>query len=694
MELTVHECSNQRVSTPIEIENFKTIPIVDQSKLHTWYETDDIIDNFFTTIAKVELLFENEAGDVNSSNKLAFFAYLLNSIRSEKSAEKSPEERCEDSPFASFENDEGVIDMSGATELLGSDSGRTFNMPLDSIIVNDDDSIDTQQSSSFIIESVKNIVISALNMISLNNLNCISEEFQAFTSLQNEIKAIDLKVTLKARPLRVQFDIDESILSLLLKLHSKLSNRKDSFKTSREHLNQYNFDSRIGDGPYFIGCLLKKFILSCTKRLDPVNSFETNLSKVLSVVDQYRRKIWPEKASEPPTSKEKADCDRPMDTDDIEDKEVAERKRKALERKQQILNKFSSLQDAFMKSNKINFENEDASMDSVQSNAEAESDENMPYDKMSTNMENIPSKYKPKMYQCVICGDSGYSTLERCFVQAVLLQSTSVLGNVTAHSLFDEGSENPLPSNQPSSSRSTTEASVHHLPPTYRIPTSDEESGHFSQRLTFADYFEHRVDNCSNLFGAESWLSSVNIGWCGGVHAQSCGHLMHMDCYQSYISTIFKNRNGNPYKLFILFLIHFFHVGPELLDYGCPLCRKVANSVLPIIPNFANLYALVKCRNNDPREVATEIFDLLSNGDQARLANTTEEESKFLKKLAMSIEDVLKATEPEYRNIRVEPCSQSLFLFLSSIARINLECIVVLWIRNFSITPNTTCFGK
>lgn len=131
-----------------------------------------------------------------------------------------------------------------------------------------------------------------------------------------------------------------------------------------------------------------------------------------------------------------------------------------------------------------------------------------------------------------------------------------------------------------------------------------------------------------------------------------------------------------------------------MLDYGCPLCRKIVNSVLPIIPNFANLYALVKSRNNDPISVANEVFDLLSNGDNSRLANTTEDESKFLKVLAMSIEDVLKATEPQYRNIRVEPCSQSLFLFLSSISRINLEYIVILWRRNLSMSSNTSCFGK
>ena len=133
----------------------------------------------------------------------------------------------------------------------------------------------------------------------------------------------------------------------------------------------------------------------------------------------------------------------------------------------------------------------------------------------------------------------------------------------------------------------------------------------------------------------------------------------------------------------------------DLVEYSCPLCRKTANSVLPIIPNFANLYALVKSRNNkDPHGVAMEILDLLSNGDKSRLANTTEDESKFLKVLAMAIEDVMKATEPQYRNIRVEPSPQSLFLFLSSISRTNLEYIILLWLKNLLRSNHqTSCFG-
>jgi len=31
---------------------------------------------------------------------------------------------------------------------------------------------------------------------------------------------------------------------------------------------------------------------------------------------------------------------------------------------------------------------------------------------------------------------------------------------------------------------------------------------------------------------------SVNIGWEGGVYAQSCGHYLHLDCHKSYIDAL------------------------------------------------------------------------------------------------------------------------------------------------------------
>lgn len=53
--------------------------------------------------------------------------------------------------------------------------------------------------------------------------------------------------------------INESIISLLLKLHSHLSGIPDSYNPEEEEEeNSTTEDAPIGDGPYFIERLLKK----------------------------------------------------------------------------------------------------------------------------------------------------------------------------------------------------------------------------------------------------------------------------------------------------------------------------------------------------------------------------------------------------------------------------------------------------
>lgn len=56
-------------------------------------------------------------------------------------------------------------------------------------------------------------------------------------------------------------EVNESIISLLLKLHSHLSGNPDSYNPD-EPSSSSNFDpsvdSRIGDGPYFVAKLLQR----------------------------------------------------------------------------------------------------------------------------------------------------------------------------------------------------------------------------------------------------------------------------------------------------------------------------------------------------------------------------------------------------------------------------------------------------
>ncbi len=52
---------------------------------------------------------------------------------------------------------------------------------------------------------------------------------------------------------------NESIISLLLRIHSKLSNYQDSFRP--DSVTAEDLDRRIGDGPAFIGKVLTRIMM-------------------------------------------------------------------------------------------------------------------------------------------------------------------------------------------------------------------------------------------------------------------------------------------------------------------------------------------------------------------------------------------------------------------------------------------------
>lgn len=55
------------------------------------------------------------------------------------------------------------------------------------------------------------------------------------------------------------FNANESIISLLLRIHSKLSGCQDSFRV--EDMKLEELDKRIGDGAIFVGKALTRIIL-------------------------------------------------------------------------------------------------------------------------------------------------------------------------------------------------------------------------------------------------------------------------------------------------------------------------------------------------------------------------------------------------------------------------------------------------
>ncbi|PIA60262.1 hypothetical protein AQUCO_00300046v1 [Aquilegia coerulea] len=67
---------------------------------------------------------------------------------------------------------------------------------------------------------------------------------------------------------------------------------------------------------------------------------------------------------------------------------------------------------------------------------------------------------------------------------------------------------------------------------------------------------------------------------CDGIHISSCGHAVHQECRDRYITSLRERYNRR---------IGFeggHVVDPDQEEFLCPVCRRLANSVLPTVPGY------------------------------------------------------------------------------------------------------------
>ncbi|XP_042224390.1 E3 ubiquitin-protein ligase ubr3-like [Homarus americanus] len=375
--------------------------------------------------------------------------------------------------------------------------------------------------------------------------------------------------------------IEESIISLLIKLHSKLTGKPNSYRPNFSDTS----DSRIGDGPFFITKLLNKI-----GRND--SSARQGILETISCLYCKREEDSSASSEEEARARE-------------------EKKKRAKERQKRVIAEFANRQRQFMEQNK----------------AEAAESETSGNDAMEVEEEQ-PERHKE--YDCVICNQSIPSTPERPVGLVVLLQATSVLGHRTS-------SQKPL-----------------------GVPTTDSERTRLKQRrYTLGQYMEERTDTLNRHFDYNSWLVSMNIGWEGGVHVQTCGHHLHLDCHQSYLLALRSQpRPNNPLNV-------------DKGEYWCPLCRQLGNSVLPISPEIGDLSAMVKHPSTHDSDLVEEVDRLLLDLTVPTFSST------LTKAMAQMMEDMTIATYAKYRNVSSNPSTPSLFMFVSSILRTNLEVELV-----------------
>ncbi|XP_070388387.1 E3 ubiquitin-protein ligase ubr3 isoform X2 [Dermacentor albipictus] len=399
-------------------------------------------------------------------------------------------------------------------------------------------------------------------------------------------------------------EIDESLVSLLLKLHSKLSGRPDSYRLPDKDQGgptpEEQERDRVGAGPHFLGLLLDKLV-----RLTRTGDRE-------SPVEEVRRRIWPPQFSDGEGSS--ATPSTSAAAREASDRE--ERRRRAKERQMKLMAEFANRQKSFLKKA---MEIETEELDMAEQLSEPET------------MVSVA-----KEYECVICSQTSPSTVARPVGMVVLLQATSVMGHAREEEEADR-----------------------------KLPCSDEERLPLLRDASRSAYMKQRFETLTMHFDDFPLAQSVNIGWEGGVHVQTCGHYLHLDCHKSYM---LSQRSQQSQRLQT--------VAVERGEYWCPLCRQLANSVLPLHPEEPR-GTLVR-RGMTPN--AQLVQDL-----SAMLAHKPPVEEPTIKEMRPFMEDLTNATFSQYRTISYLPNSHSLVLFLCSIARTNLEAEIVLRKRNLCL---------
>ena len=371
--------------------------------------------------------------------------------------------------------------------------------------------------------------------------------------------------------------VNESILSLLLKLHSRLSGRPDSYLPSNERrADPTLMRSRIGDGCFFI-----------EKVLDTICNLD---GTYLQLIQDTRTQLWPTEVA--------VETERVMS---IKREEAEDRRQKAHERRQKILGKMAARQRVF-RENTMEVEGEEEEMEADRDNL-GQSEE----------------------YVCVLCHQSQASSEDRPMGLVVVLQTTSVLGH---------------------KKRQDSAGLV--------LPTSEEEetSAPYVEESLASEY-RGRLEELVRQFDSPSHLMSVNIGWQGGVHVQSCGHHIHLACHDHYMTTL------------------KFKPGADI-EFPCPMCRRLANTVLPILPDMK----VVRPMSQSPVDLGLEVADLLRDPHFPEVSPESalmQAKTKFIEKLSNTtphLQHKIASDSPNHANT-------DMLLFLCSVARTNLELDLV-----------------
>ncbi|XP_011496807.1 PREDICTED: E3 ubiquitin-protein ligase UBR3 [Ceratosolen solmsi marchali] len=615
--------------------------------LSGWFKNNNLSENLRTLIPRVVLIQEPEQSSSDSEFEWEIQGEMTEVTMLNDSADESSSGGVLALPSSSDNNDvpdDSTTDAASLSALptTSVEYGITY-VPEDRVVaIPRDDSEDdllplsralppsTEESTVFALEShptpntnemnsqpalpptiPRPAVLAGNEMVFVNSIisrlnNTESTSIEIVPSTSNSHKHFRRRdpQTGAAQPQMVR--VGESIISLLLKLHSQLSGVPDSYNPeefleaeagSSMDTSAPAIESRIGDGPFFISQLLKKIA-----NLDPMCRE--------NIIDS-RNRLWPRMQ----------DCEE--EQRERENREKEERRRRARERQQKLMAEFASKQKLFMEKA---MESDDADgfvMD-------WDSDEGQT--KMASKKE----------YDCVICNQTTPSSEDKPMGLVVLVQATSVIGHERQH------------------------------PERLTLPTSDDDPPiRQPNDDTRGAHFDYRIDELNRSFDTLSWLISLNLGWEGGVHVQTCGHHLHLDCLKSYLQSLRSSQRQQ-------------NLAVDRGEYNCPLCRQLANSVLPLSPQLGECSAVVCSRHSSPETILLELNNFLKEIQRSPVT------SNLAMAMGKAMEDMTSSTYLKYKQKNWSTSHQNLFLFVTSVARTNFEVELVQRGGSLCIPPPTT----
>lgn len=166
---------------------------------------------------------------------------------------------------------------------------------------------------------------------------------------------------------------------------------------------------------------------------------------------------------------------------------------------------------------------------------------------------------------------------------------------------------------------------------------------HDSQAMVLATFVQKSSVLCQIRSSSENATENVSDSYYipasfgPSPHISTCGHVMHVACWQKHFDMILAKENRRPYRL-----RHSLSFDVHKSEYLCPLCEGLCNTVMPLLPPISSF---TEPENMKSFENLT--FDSWLEGLNMALKQSKVVKPKSSEKLSLDPVIVQQPTSPE-----------------------------------------------